>query len=61
MSDSDENGNGKVAAEVQAIMDRILHDHPHLRLAREAARRDEEPGHDFSREFLREFRKRLQG
>lgn len=60
MPDSDESGNGKVAAQVDAIMEKILHDHPHLKSAREAARRDEEPGHDFSHEFLREFRKRLQ-
>lgn len=61
MSESDEAGNGKVAAQVEAIMAKILHDHPQLRSAREAARRDEEPTHDFAHEFLREFRKRLQG
>lgn len=61
MSESDDGRNGKVTAQVEVIMNRILHDHPHLRSAREVARRDEEPTHDFAHEFLREFRKRLQG
>jgi hypothetical protein len=61
MSESDEGGNGKVTSQVEVIMKKILHDHPHLRAVREAARRDEEPTHDFAHEFLREFRKRLQG
>jgi hypothetical protein len=61
MSDPEENGNGKVAEQVETIMENILRDHPHLRTAREAARRDEEPSHEFAHEFLRVFRQRLQG
>ena len=61
MSDRDDNGNGKVVAQVEAIMEDILRDHPHLRAAREAARRDEEPTHEFAHDFLTVFRKRLQG
>jgi hypothetical protein len=61
MSDIKDEGNGKVAAQVETIMESILNDHPHLRAAREAARRDEEPTHEFAHEFLSVFRKRLQG
>ena len=61
MSNGEDNGNGKVGAQIEAIMEGILRDHPHLRTAREAARRDEEPTHEFAHEFLSVFRKRLQG
>jgi hypothetical protein len=53
--------SGKVEAQVESVIGEIINDHPHLRVVRESIRRDEEPADKFAREFLRVFRKRLQG
>jgi hypothetical protein len=53
--------NGRVEAQVELVVGEIINDLPHLRVVRESIRRDEEPADKFSREFLRVFRKRLQG
>lgn len=59
--EGDKPKNGKIAEQVESIIEEILSDHPHLRGVRESIRRDEEPTGEFAHEFLRVFRKRLQG
>lgn len=50
----------ETAAQVELVMNQILSDHPHLRVARDSVRREDEPADKFAREFLRVFRHRLQ-
>lgn len=53
--------NEKVEAQVELVIGEIINDLPHLRVVRESINSDEEPADKFSSEFLRVFRKRLQG
>lgn len=52
--------NDKIVAQAEAIITKILRDHPQLRAVREIMRRGEEPTDKFAREFLKVFRQRMQ-
>lgn len=47
--------------QVDSIMNQIVHDYPHLRMAHDAGIRADERPDEFAQEFLQAFRRRLQG
>ena len=54
----DTSSANETAAQVKLVLESILQDHPHLRVARDSLRESAAPA-KYSNEFLQKFRKRL--